>query len=42
MSNEEKIDQAKSAVKEAFGKVTGDKKVELIQALYDNYQQQAK
>lgn len=28
MSNEEKIDQAKSAVKEAFGKVTGDKKVE--------------
>ena len=29
MSNEEKIDQAKSAVKEAFGKVTGDKKVEV-------------
>lgn len=28
MSNEEKIDQAKSAVKEAFGKVTGDKKIE--------------
>lgn len=29
MSNEEKIDQAKSAVKEAFGKVTDDKKVEV-------------
>ena len=29
MSNEEKIDQAESAVKEAFGKVTGDKKVEV-------------
>ncbi len=27
--DEEKIDQAKSAVKEAFGKVTGDKKVEV-------------
>ena len=28
MSLEEKIDQAKGAVKEGFGKVTGDKKVE--------------
>ena len=28
MSKEEKIDQAKGAVKEAVGKVTGDKKIE--------------
>ena len=28
MSTEEKVDQAKGAVKEGFGKLTGDKKTE--------------